>query len=226
MKFKSTVYSSTSGSIAGLTYSHNTYGMYTRGRVIPTNPNSTLQQAIRAQFAPGHIAWLALSQAVKDAWNAYAAGTPITDRLGNSIHLTGRTMFMRDYIVRKANGLGLPPITVTTMGLANLSTCTLTATAPATGSLAYGATDAWCTTTGGFLYIYCSMGKGAGTIYYRGPYRLAATVEGSTASPPASPKAFTLPYNVSAGQKVFCRCIASDAEGRLSEARFLFDTVA
>lgn len=223
MKFKGTLISEASGSLAGLTFSHNTYGQYIRGRIVPTNPNSDPQVIVRTQMANAHVAWLALPQATKDAWNAYAAGTPISNTLGATIYLTGRVMFLRDYVLRKRFAVDLPATVVETMGLTDVKLCTLAVTAPNVGSLTFDQTDTWATAATGRLFIYCSQGKGVGTNFYRGPYLAAATVEGGVA-PPATPKVFTTPYNVQAGQKVFGRVIASDAEGRLSEAQFLVCT--
>lgn len=226
MKFRPTIGSDLSGSLAGITASHNTSGVYFRVRAVPTNPNSVSQQAVRSAMSNAHVAWLALGQAVKDAWNAYAAGTPVLDRIGASIHLTGRAMYLRDYVLRTIGGATLPPVTVSTMGLSNLTTPVATVTAPATGSIAYTNTDQWAITTGGFLFIFASQGKGVGVNFFKGPYRWCGRVTGNTAVPPTSPAAIGLPFNVQAGQRVFFRCIASDSEGRLSLPAFLFDLSA
>ncbi len=220
MKYKGTLITDASGSLNGLVFAHNTYGAYIRQRVTPTNPNTTAQGLIRAQMANAHVAWLALTQAIKDAWNAYAAGTPLTDKLGNAIHVTGRIMFSRNYLLRKRFSVGLNATPPAVMGLTPLSQCTLSIAAPNAGSLAFTNTDTWASAATGRLFIFCSMAKGQGINFYRGPYLAAATVEGGVA-PPATPKVFTTPFAVTAGQKVFGRVIASDAEGRLSEEQFL-----
>ena len=51
MKFTSQVYTQASGSVGGLTYSHNRSGMYTRARSTPTDPASTLQLERRSNFS-------------------------------------------------------------------------------------------------------------------------------------------------------------------------------
>ena len=226
MKYKGTLITDASGSLAGLTFSHNFAGAYIRQRVTPTNPNSQYQQTVRGAMTNGHVAWLTLPQGTKDAWNAYAYGTPITDKLGQSIKITGRLMFLRDYVLRKMVGLGLPPLVVTTMGLTPLTPPTVTITSPSTGSIAFTNTDAWCTTTGGWLRAFMSRGKGLGTNFFRGPYRSAMSVEGFTGGPPVSPLAFTTPYAVQVGQKVFMRYLATDKEGRLSQEYFQLVTVS
>jgi len=220
MKFKGIIGSQHSGSVNGLTFSHNTYGQYVRARVIPTNPNSTRQQLVRTQMQDSHDTWLALPQATKDAWNAYAAQTPIYDRLGNAIHLTGRLMYLRDYVLRHSAGRSGPPVVVKTMGLTQLGYANPAVTAPNAGTVTFDNGVAWAIKTGGFLFGFASRGKGQGINFYRGPYALAVTVVGNTASPPTSPQNFTMPYNVQAGQKVFFRFIATDEEGRLSEESF------
>jgi len=223
MKFKPTLITEASGSMGGLTFSHNTFGAYVRHRVIPTNPNSQDQVAIRLLMPLANAAWLVLPQATKDAWNAYAYGTPIKDKIGASIRIPGRLMFMRDFILRGQAGMIPPPVVVAHMGLADLSPCTIAITAPTTGSLTFDNGDPWATTTGGFLRLFVSRGKGQGVTFCKGPYLQAANVTGATPVPPTSPKAFTMPWAVQAGQKVFGRVIATDAEGRLSAEQFLVD---
>lgn len=96
MKFKSPVYSQVSGSIAGLTYAHNAGGLYARGRSIPSNPNSVKQQRVRAAMGSMVAYWYAtLTASQRTAWNDYAANTPVTDKLGSSILLSGQNMFVR-----------------------------------------------------------------------------------------------------------------------------------
>jgi hypothetical protein len=66
---------------------------YIRVRVVPHNPKSTAQTAIRATLTDGVSKWRfgSISQVNKNYWNTYAAG------LGES----GFNRFMRQYL--KAN---------------------------------------------------------------------------------------------------------------------------
>lgn len=96
MKFTSPVYSTASGSIAGITYSHNRYGMYTRARTYPVDPASVRQVEMRALFATMVTAWLDTLTAVqRTAWNTWAANTPITGKDGMPINITGQNAYIR-----------------------------------------------------------------------------------------------------------------------------------
>lgn len=220
MKYKGTLITDASGSLNGVVFSHNTMGAYIRQRVTPTNRNTQAQQQIRGSMANAHAHWLGFPQATRDAWDAYAAGTPITDKLGNTVYLPGRLMFIRDYMLRVPRGLGLPPVVVHTMGLATLTVPTITVTSPVTGTIAFTPTDPWCAKTGGWLRAFVSIAKGTGINWFRGPYTGSVCVQGVTGAPPASPLAFTMPSAFAVGQKCFYRCIATDEEGRLSQEQF------
>lgn len=84
-----------SGSIAGTTSSHNRAGQYTRNRRAPTQPVGTGRRAaIRTAFGAAAKGYAGLSVAQQAAWTAYANSYPITDRLGQSITLTGQQMYV------------------------------------------------------------------------------------------------------------------------------------
>lgn len=226
MLFKSPVYSQASGSIAGITYSHNSYGMYTRARATPTNPGTSFQLAVRSAMNNAQVAWAALSAANKTLWNNYATATPVTNRVGESITLTGRAMYLRQWILRTAN-FGKTPVTTgpSTMGLTPLTPPVASVTAPSTLSLAFTNTDTWATAVGGHLFVFASRPESPGVLFFKGPYRASGTVDGALVAP-TSPASLTLPFVCAVGQRIFLRAIACDAEGRLSEAAFLSDDAA
>ena len=87
-----------SGSTGAHTYSRNRAGAYTRRRTKPVNPNSTLQQYVRSQFASAINAWTdVLTPLQREAWNTYAAGVPWLNKIGQSMRLTGQNAFVRFY---------------------------------------------------------------------------------------------------------------------------------
>ena len=84
-----------SGSYAGVTSSKNRAGQYVRNRRSPCQPiGSGRRSFIRSAFGACSTAWSALTDAVRDSWIGYADGHPYTDRLGQSIKLTGHQMFV------------------------------------------------------------------------------------------------------------------------------------
>lgn len=84
-----------SGSIAGVTFSHNRGGMYCRNRSIPTNPNSAKQQAIRTILAQQSAAWRSTSPSQRGAWDSWAKQNPITNAIGAQITLTGHQAYVQ-----------------------------------------------------------------------------------------------------------------------------------
>lgn len=135
----SAVLSAASGSMGGLVFSHNKGGLYTRKRVIPTNPRSTRQTAVRAGFKTTSSLWAsALTAAQRAGWTAFAQANPVPNRLGAPCIITGLQMFMRFntpivtyfdsvglFLTAPAAGTFIPapnPITATVTGATGLIT--------------------------------------------------------------------------------------------------------
>lgn len=96
MKFTPTLGGSYSGSLGGFTASHNKGGQYLRRRAVPTNPNTVRQQTARAALGALTEYWgQTLTESQRQGWRDYAAAVPVTDRIGNTINLTGQQMFVR-----------------------------------------------------------------------------------------------------------------------------------
>lgn len=95
-----------SGSAGAVVASHNRSGAYLRTRAIPTNPNSTRQQAVRSAFGTAIQAWTqTLTEAQRTAWGIYAENVPVLDALGNSINLSAQNMYVRTNTARINAGL-------------------------------------------------------------------------------------------------------------------------
>lgn len=125
MKFKSQVFTQASGSVGGLTYSRNRGGMYTRSRTIPVNPNTERQGEARANMAQAVNAWSnILSDANRQAWVTYANGTPVVDRLGDQLILSGQQMFVKCMLPRLIAGLPIVEQGPLDAGLATTPTWT------------------------------------------------------------------------------------------------------
>jgi hypothetical protein len=107
-----------SGSQANTTASKNRAGQYYRNRRSPVQPVGTGRRAfIRSSFGSASGAWAALDPAAQAAWNTFAAGHPVTDRLGQAITLTGHQMFVGVGTQSLNVGIGLPtdvPVSTTT----------------------------------------------------------------------------------------------------------------
>lgn len=115
-----------SGSAGNTTASHGLGGSYIRTRVVPVNPSSAAQTAVRATFSACSASWADLTDAVRLQWNVWAANNPITDSLGQQVYITGLAWFVRVQCALVAGGMaqlaGPPPDqTVTQLGVTDLA---------------------------------------------------------------------------------------------------------
>lgn len=96
VKFTSALVTAASGSIGGMTASRNRGGQFLRARVIPVNPNTERQGQARANLAQAVNAWTnILTDGNRQAWTSYALATPVVDRLGQQLILSGQQMFVK-----------------------------------------------------------------------------------------------------------------------------------
>ena len=218
MKYKSLLLSEASGSVGGLTFSHNKGGLYIRARAIPTNPGSPQQDVVRAAFGALVSRWITiLTEVQREAWRSYAAGTPLLDTLGDVRHVTGMNMFLRCNALRVAFGLGVVDDGPIYHNLGYLTAPTFSVAAAAdTVSVGFNNLDGWANETGSHLLVYASRPQNVSVNYFKGPYRLAGTVDGDDVTPPVSPEVIDLPFPVSADQRVFFMAAASRLDGRRS----------
>lgn len=219
MKFRSPVYSAVSGSIAGLTYSHNRGGMYARGRATPTNPNSTAQQAARMAMQTVVTRWgQVVTPAQRQAWANYASNTPLVDAFGEPLVLTGQQMYVRCNAARERAGLPLVDDGPTVAGLPTFTPVTL-ALNGGTGALelAYDNSDGWANEDDAGLIVQVGRSVGGAVNFFKGPFRFTDVVDGDSVTAPTSPLSVTTPFGQPvAGQRTFARARVSLADGRLS----------
>lgn len=78
-----------SRSLGSTTASHNRYGAYLRGRIVPVNPNTPAQQAQRDAMLDFSQSWRNLTAAQRAGWAALGAAMSKTDSLGQPYSLTG-----------------------------------------------------------------------------------------------------------------------------------------
>jgi hypothetical protein len=216
MKYKGTLVSNMSGSMGGVTASHNAGGPYFRQRVVPVNSNTPYQQAVRNWLTILAADWSqTLSSAQRDAWSAYAEAVPYVDALGEQRYITGLAMYCACTSVRFVLGLTKVLAAPTTLTKPTFTMPVYTVTAPSTGSLAFTNTDSWAGEVGGAMALFTARGQGLGINYFKGPYRYAGKVSGA-ATPPTSPASIPPAFSVVAGQRVFYRVEVVRADGRLS----------
>lgn len=222
MKFKSQVYTQASGSIGGLTYSHNQGGLYTRARSIPVDPASAFQLAVRNAVAQLVSRWRSSTMSVHRAnWEVFAANTPVVNSFGDSVLISGQAWYIKANTARKAAGKNIVDPAPLTYGMADLTTPTIIFhSAAQTIEVAFTNTDEWATAVGGFLLVYVSRPQNIGINFFKGPYRLAGTINGAVV-PPASPATITTPFALNLARPAFARFVAVTALGQISAAQRL-----
>lgn len=198
-----------SGSIANQVYSHNKGGSYIRNKGIPTNPNSTKQQAMRAILSTLSGAWSLLTATQQGQWANWAALNPITDKLGQSITLSGQQGFIQlnarvlqsGATVNNAPPAGTGPAQFTTVTGAWVSPFAVTITFTATPLAA-----------GQKVVVFGTLPGSKG----RNGNRNAARLLGYSAAAAASPAAITSPYPGIAAQASNLYVSIMDSAGRIS----------
>jgi hypothetical protein len=219
-----------SGSVGGITFSHNRYGTYIRRRAVPVNPRTPQQEAVRAAMTALVQNWhTTLSQTERDGWENYAQQTPVLSKAGLPIILTGQSMYVRSGVARLAL-LGVFPSNAapTVFDLGTFTPPTFSASA-ATGVLtvAFTDTDSWALEAGGHLLIFSGRAVNLGRNFYNGPWRFTDSVDGATPTAPTSPAAVgTYPFGtLVAGSRLKLRATSLRADGRYSTDFIDFCTV-
>lgn len=224
MLFKSQLVTQASGSAGGLTASRNRYGQYLRARVLPVNPNSVSQQAVRNSMTSLVQRWTeSLTSSQRSKWSDYAAAVPVTNRVGDQVYLTAQNMYVRSNVQRyryQVSSLVDDAPVVFDLGTFTPVTVSVDATTGDT-AVTFTEADAWNNEDGGFLYVFVGRPINGTRNFFGGPYRQVGAVSGNSISPATSPDTVgTYPFGLpTAGQKIFARITAGRADGRYSSAQ-------
>lgn len=94
MLYRSHIVSDMRGSVAGITYSRNHYGLTGRARIKPVDVNSNPLENQRSLLNSSVAHWKFLAPAERLAWTDFAKGTPWLNKLGETVYLTGQAMYI------------------------------------------------------------------------------------------------------------------------------------
>lgn len=219
MKYKSPIISSGSGSMGGTTYSHNRYGQYMRNRTIPTNPNSSRQDAVRTVFADLAQRWLStLTTAQRAAWNNYGANVAVKDRLGEDIYLTGFNHYIRSNTALIQGGLPRVDQAPVIFTLPDTDPAFAVTASEATQllSVAFDDTLDWLDLDDAAMLVSSGIPVNPTINFFGGPFRYAGVMLGDAITPLTSPQTMTSPFQIAETQKVFARARIVLDDGRLS----------
>lgn len=89
---------------------------YVREYVVPANPRTTAQQAVRSLFAYLREMWKLAPSEVLLGWNAFAQGRPFTGMnkfVGENVRVLNGEADMDNFIGNPGSGGGLPPVSIT-----------------------------------------------------------------------------------------------------------------
>ena len=219
MKFKSAMVTQASGSIGGMTFSHNRGGLYIRARSIPTDPATVQQVAIRGFVASLASLWNGLLTPLqREAWDLYALGTEMPDALGEPRNIGGLGHYVRSNVPRLQVGLPRIDDGPTFPGLASFTNPSFDTFDAATNSFNVNFTDSdpWAIAVGGAMLVFASRPQNLSINFFKGPYRTTTTPILGAVIPPTTPDTQVAPFAFAADQKVFVYIRVTDQVGKLS----------
>jgi hypothetical protein len=162
------------GSVGGTTFSRNRYGAIMRGRVTPVNPQTARQEAARTIMADLSQRWQnVLTAAQRGAWETHAAAISFTNKIGQSINLSGMAMYLRsNAAILAAGGVVVDdgPEALTLPG-ADPSFAVSASVAAGVLSIEFDPALDWNITDLGWLSVYMHQPKGPSINYFGGPFR-------------------------------------------------------
>jgi hypothetical protein len=103
--------------VGGIVFSKSRSGAFVRKKVSPTQPRTTTQRAVRANFAATSKAWSGtLNAADRATFTALAANITHKDKLGQSHTPTGAQLYMQ--LTRNLHTVGVSPLITAPQNLA------------------------------------------------------------------------------------------------------------
>jgi hypothetical protein len=230
MLFQGTMITNASGRLGDTIWSRNRGGPYARAYVVPTDPNTSEQQAARNSMAHVVNRWqTTLSPAQRTAWSEYSRGIHRPNRIGERRSVGGfpeyvKANFLRRYELTWLGVLGLPDVDDPPPkghGATPLSMPTVASVSTLDGTVevTFNADDPWWSQQAG-LYIWGAAASTVTINWFRGPWTLLYA-GGFHASNPAT---FGLGYVPASTNRLFFKARVSDEWGQPStRAYFRYD---
>jgi hypothetical protein len=104
-KFVSQIVSEIRGSINGVTFARNRFGLYARSKASPVQPRTPAQSERRAQLTVLSQRWRTLNESLRAEWRALADELTQSDSLGLTYRLTGLQAYLQFNLWRALLGL-------------------------------------------------------------------------------------------------------------------------
>lgn len=229
MLFRPLLGTDLSGSVGGITASHNRGGAYFRNRAIPVNPNTVQQQLVRGILATLTSRWNDNLTAIqRAAWDLYAVNVPLTGPLGESRNVGGLPMYIRSNVPRIQVALPRVDDAPIIFNLGDFTTPTFDTLVAGvdTYNVNFTIGDAWVSEDDAAMLLFSSRPQNATINFFNGPYRFDAPILGDLGAPPASPVVTAASFPFGVGNRVFFKASVTRADGRLSSSFRSFGTGA
>lgn len=217
-----------SGSIAGSTHARNRFGNYMRARTKPVNPRSARQTTVRNLLNFLVEEWKdSLSAAQRTAWGSYASAVSWTNRLGETVSLTGFNHFVRSGIARRMWAGSYLAAGPTELSLPAGDGNFQVAVSEANGlTVTFNDGMDWVSEDNAAMAIIIGTPQNSTRNFFNGPWRFDSALGGSSGAPktnPEGPNAITA-WTLTAGQRVWVKAHICRADGRVS-TDFFADSV-
>jgi hypothetical protein len=83
------------GKVGGTIFSRNKGGAYAKNRVIPSNPQTSEQQAVRAVFGFISSSWRTLPAAFRSSWDSLANQLSFQNAVGDAVNISGLALYQK-----------------------------------------------------------------------------------------------------------------------------------
>jgi hypothetical protein len=198
------------GKQGGLVFSRNAAGHYTRAKVSPVQPRTADQIAIRAAITYLSQYWRdTMTPTMRTSWENYAKSTPLTDRFGAKVCVSGLAMFLRTNVFLRREGGPTLTTAPTLGGEACMQTLTLTASV-ANGVRITAIFPALLVGDFGYIGI-CTSPMSQARNYFSGPFRRQGYIDSAT----GFPNTIVQPASCAIGQRWFIECRKYEALGKV-----------
>ncbi len=207
------------GKIGGTVFSRNRGGAYARNFVVPTNPGSPAQVAIRGIVTFLVNKWnVVLSPAGREGWDDYAANVPMVNKVGAEIFLTGQQHFIRSNVPRKQAGFVqiIEAPQIYDLGIFTTPTMDIPNGIAKEVDININITDDWANSDTGLMTVSTSVQQNPTINYWKGPYLFGDSIDGDSAVPLVSPVTVDTAFRYNPGNKCFAQIRVLQGDGRMS----------
>ena len=206
------------GSIGGNTFSRSAAGLIARTRRKPVNKNTSGQISARARVSQLTNAWNhTLTEQQRADWRAYAAGTPGTNKLGQTITLSGLNMFLKVNAIRRALVLAMVAAAPLELGMASSTPLVFSASAAGQDISLSEPVSGWDKDTDDdYLKVFAALPQQGGRLGNPKGFQAYLSLEGDSVAPVAFPYEPAYPHTFVDGQRLYLRAVHLDVYNRIS----------